>query len=162
MKRLVDPSVVRVDFYGHQSDWIYDEISKYDLGKNVFLHDTVTRDRSINLQRNASDFVVTHMERSWWKRDIYWKDFWVFSLHKGLFCPLGIKGVLLTIFCFGARAGVKPYWSRGNFQLSARLLQRLPIIGVCAVSWRGWIRFSDILTSRWPKSLQLYGQICKR
>jgi len=50
---LIDPSIFRVDFYGYQKVWVTDEIHKYDLDNVVFLHEAVSRDVSIALQRNA-------------------------------------------------------------------------------------------------------------
>jgi hypothetical protein len=104
-ERLVDPSVVRVDFYGHQSDWIYDEISKYDLGKNVFLHDTVTRDRSIYLQRNAQILLLL----TWNDPDekgIYTGKIFEYLAAQRPILSIGDKGSVVDDLLLRTRAGV--------------------------------------------------------
>lgn len=104
-ERLVDPSVVRVDFYGHQSDWIYDEISKYDLGKNVFLHDIVTRDRSINLQRNAQILLLL----TWNDPDekgIYTGKIFEYLAAQRPILSIGDKGSVVDDLLLRTRAGV--------------------------------------------------------
>lgn len=103
--RLVDPSTIRVDFYGSQSDWIYDEISRYNLGQNVFLHNTVTRELSLNLQRNAQILLLLAWNDPG-EKGIYTGKIFEYLAAKRPILSIGSKGSVIDDLLLQTHAGI--------------------------------------------------------
>lgn len=90
---LVDPTHVRVDFYGYQDPWVREEVSRYGLENIVFLHAPVSRDASMHLQRTSQILLL-----------LAWND----PAHRGVYTGKVFEYLAAQrpILCIGDNGGV--------------------------------------------------------
>jgi glycosyltransferase involved in cell wall biosynthesis len=49
----IDPELIKINFFGRIEDWLFDDVKKYQLEKIVKIHGVISREDSIQKQREA-------------------------------------------------------------------------------------------------------------
>jgi len=104
-EKMIDPTTIEVHFFGYDKGWLLSESKKYNLGKTVQIHGQISRDDSIQKQRESQVLLLLTWDDPR-EKGIYTGKIFDYLAAKRPILAIGLHGDVVSDLLNKTRAGV--------------------------------------------------------